>query len=160
MKPLQINQRSTWIIGPICTSGKISESLTNQIALLRLVEVRITLVSVFHQLKLSNNVQIQCESLVKAQFCKIKLNLSVIFKCTHSAIKHHTTSCSFCVVRGSDVKVPVLFIESTLQHQLLKVDERHRDGDGLHAAILPNHSHLSLQTARQKQILIWLNSLL
>lgn len=53
------------------------------------------------------------------------------------------------VIRGSDVKVPVLFVESTLQHQLLKVDEGHRDGDGLHAAVLPNAFHFSLQTVRQ-----------
>lgn len=50
-----------------------------------------------------------------------------------------------------ECKVPVLFIESTLQHQLLKVDERHCDGDGLQAAVLPNHSHLSLQTVRQTE---------
>lgn len=47
------------------------------------------------------------------------------------------------------LKGPVLFIESTLQHQLLKVDQRHRDGDGLHPAILPDYSHLPLQTGRQ-----------
>lgn len=61
------------------------------------------------------------------------------------------TPCSCCIVGGPEVKVPVLFIQSTLQHQLLKVDKRHRDGDGLHAAILPDYSHLSLQTVRQRE---------
>lgn len=51
------------------------------------------------------------------------------------------------------LNIPVLFIESTLQHQLLKVDERHRDGHRLQATVLPNYSHLSLQadTDRKSQ---------
>ena len=61
------------------------------------------------------------------------------------------TKHSRCVIRGSGVYVPVLFVESTLQHQLLKVDERHRYGDGLQAAVFPEYFHLSLQTETQSQ---------
>lgn len=47
--------------------------------------------------------------------------------------------------------MPVLFIESTLKHQLLKVDKGHGDGDRLQATVLPDYSHLSLQTETHRE---------
>lgn len=49
------------------------------------------------------------------------------------------------------LNLPVLFVEPTLQNQLLKIHKRHGNGDGLQAAVLPDETHLSLQAGQNIQ---------
>lgn len=52
-----------------------------------------------------------------------------------------------CLITGGPGdKIPVLFVESTLQYQLLKVDVRHSSGDRLQVTVLPEDPHLPFKT--------------
>lgn len=48
-------------------------------------------------------------------------------------------------------QLPVLLVETTLQHQLLKVNKSHRYGDWLETALLAHSPHLPLQTSREEK---------
>lgn len=52
---------------------------------------------------------------------------------------------------GSSHQLPVLLVEASLQHQLLKVNKSHRRGDRLQAQLLAHGTYLSLQAGGEDE---------